>query len=215
MNFYDGSGGNPSSKSSLFANKKRHMINERRLSASNERKSSDVKTLFSPLSKQKNPNVRNLLNQLNHSLADEDRGNMSKQVNLAINKMQRRKRLYDPASQKVEEAFENNTNPMKSPEKIRLMSPIIRSTAQTPINAKDPCNNTKQDSALSVNSINDNSRRSIPAGQAHIVNNTTCSESHRTSIFSADESLGKSVNVNILLYDRNDRIVNTDIDKLI
>jgi len=138
-------------------------------------------SLFSPLSKQKQPNVRNLLNQLNHSLDQLEKSDVPDKTNIAINKMHRRKRLYNPLSQKVEEAFENSTNLVESPEKARLLSP--NSTSETPKNINiNTCNTTKQDSVFSVNSLNENSHRSIPAGQANINIITTYADNYRPSI---------------------------------
>lgn len=98
-------------KSSLFASKQRYLLQEQKCYSDSKKITHSLTTsrLFSPISKHKQPNVRCLLNQLNSSLAAVEKTEQSnilkeKQVKLAINKSEqllRRKRLFNPNSQKV------------------------------------------------------------------------------------------------------------------
>lgn len=140
-------------KSNLFANKHRHILNEKK--SHSEKK---AKNLFSPQSSRKQSNVRSLLNQLNNSLANEVSVDKSEQINIAINKQEqfgRRKRLFDPNTHKVEEAFDKDS----------FLHFEERIVIQAPLKGTSILGNKQQMSALASFNSNNNSHRSIPLGQ--------------------------------------------------
>ena len=105
-------------KASLFASKQRYLLQEQKSYSELKKSSLSQATcrLFSPISKHKQPNVRCLLNQLNCSLAAAEKTedlnasalkDKDMQVRIAINKTEqllRRKRLFNPNSQKVSDS---------------------------------------------------------------------------------------------------------------
>lgn len=155
------------SKTALFASKKKWIQCEKK--AFTEKKLTQCRHLFSPKSKIKQPNVRSLLKQLNNSFAEIDKDD--EHITLAINKneqISRRKRLFNPNSQKVDDAFDNDITSM-SKERF-CINRAKSSLLETPNNKMyaDRVFNlvSVMSTTNSTNSMNNNSRHSIPAGQA-------------------------------------------------
>lgn len=140
------------------------------------------------------------MNQLNQSL---DESIISKKaatsINLAINKqeqIQRRKRLYDPNSPRVEEAFDNDEQ-INPSSKIRLMTTAqpIKSLQTTISLTDEPTDTSKQNKALGAN-LNDHSRqsvRSIPGAQVQTNDKTSSTDRDPVSISELSENVWENV----------------------